>query len=53
MRQEPSVTPLLLESVSRVYGASEIVTQNTLQHMIKQINTFTKEKKIDPICVGK
>jgi hypothetical protein len=47
MRQEPSVTPLLLQSVSRVCGLSEIVTQNTLQYTIKQIHNFTKEN-IDP-----
>jgi len=51
MRQELSVTHLLLESVSRVYGASEIVTRSALQHMVKQTNNFTEEKKMDPVCV--
>ena len=51
IRQELSVTRLLLEGVLRVYGAPEIVARSTLQHKIKQANNFTKEKKIDPICV--
>lgn len=51
IRQDLSVTHLLLESVSRVYGTPEIVTRSTLQHKIKQTNNFTKEKKIYPLCV--
>jgi len=38
-------------SVSRVYGASEIVARSTLQHITEQINNFTKEKKKDPTRV--
>jgi hypothetical protein len=51
IRQEVSVTRLLLESVSGVYGTSEIGTRSALQRVIKQTNNFTKEKRIDPLCV--